>query len=297
MRERGADPGEDYGGCGGAVSAGGTPARRAPRSLEEAEEHSWVDHAVRLGMVAYGVVHLLVAWLVLELAIGRAQGATTLSGAMAELARQPFGQVGLWLVALGMLLLVGWRLLEVAAGHRRHDGAARAGRRVLSLLAAVVYAVVGTSAVRVALGAGSGGGRGDGTDGPTGQVLRAPGGPLLVGLVALGVLVYAVALGVQAVTQDFREQLAPEGRRGWAGSAYVLAGRTGYAAKAVAVGIVGGLFAYAAITQDPQKSGGLDQALQQVLEQPFGRYLLGLVALGIACHGLLCFARARHLTR
>ena len=39
--------------------------------------------------------------------------------------------------------------------------------------------------------------------------------------------------------------------------------------------IVGGLFVYAAITHDAKKSGGLDQALFEVLDQPFGPVLLG----------------------
>jgi hypothetical protein len=31
-----------------------------------------------------------------------------------------------------------------------------------------------------------------------------------------------------------------------------------------------------------------------VLQQPFGQLLLVLIALGIGCYGLFCFARARH---
>ena len=61
--------------------------------------------------------------------------------------------------------------------------------------------------------------------------------------------------------------------------------------------IVGSLFLYAALTHDPKKSGGLDQALQTVLEQPFGQALLTAIAIGIAAYGLFCFARAKHLSR
>ena len=74
-------------------------------------------------------------------------------------------------------------------------------------------------------------------------------------------------------------------------------GKVGYIAKGVAIAIVGGLFCYAAITHDPKKSGGLDQALQTVLEQPFGQVLLTAIALGIAAYGVFCFARAKHLSR
>ena len=68
-------------------------------------------------------------------------------------------------------------------------------------------------------------------------------------------------------------------------------------AKGVAFAIVGGLFVYAAVTHDAKKSGGLDVALHKVLQQPFGPFLLGLIAVGIGCYGLFCFARARHLSR
>jgi hypothetical protein len=55
------------------------------------------------------------------------------------------------------------------------------------------------------------------------------------------------------------------------------------------------LFAYAALTHDPDKSGGLDQALVKVLDQPFGPALLAAIAVGFACFGVFCFARARHI--
>ncbi len=60
---------------------------------------------------------------------------------------------------------------------------------------------------------------------------------------------------------------------------------------------VGALICYAGVTHEPEQSGGLDQALQKVLEQPFGPYLLLAVGAGIACYGLFSLAQARHLDR
>lgn len=71
-------------------------------------------------------------------------------------------------------------------------------------------------------------------------------------------------------------------------------GQAGYVAKGVSLGIVGGLSVLAAWTYDPQKAGGLDTALQTLLDQPLGPYLLTLVALGIAAFGAYCFAWARY---
>ena len=48
----------------------------------------------RVGLIAYGVVHLLVGWLALQIAWGISAGTSAdTSGALQTLAHQPFGQV------------------------------------------------------------------------------------------------------------------------------------------------------------------------------------------------------------
>ena len=115
-------------------------------------------------------------------------------------------------------------------------------------------------------------------------------------LIGLAILGYGANQIRVAYTEKFREKIAG-GTGGDVGTAYVYFGKAGYTAKGIAIGIVGGLFVYAAATHTAQKSGGLDEALHTVLEQPFGPILLGIIAVGIACYGLFCFARARHLSR
>jgi hypothetical protein len=268
---------------------------KAERAGRDAHESDWFDHLIRIGLVAFGVVHLMLAWLALQLAFGDTSENASSQGAVRELASQPFGEVLVWLIAVGMFLLVAWRLLEAAMGHRDEDGAKRAGKRVVSLGKAIVYAAIGVSALQIAIGAGSGGG--GGTDSMTSKLMDLPAGPWIVGLVGLVIVGIGLALVIRAWTEGFKEHLSAEGRSGETGTAYIWFGKIGYCAKGVAIGIVGVLFVYAGVTHDPDKSGGLDQALQQVLEQPFGPFLLGVIAIGIGCYGLFCFAEARHLSR
>src|SRR4051794_41326862 len=98
----------------------------------EAERSDWLDLAVRIGLVAYGVVHLLIGWLAVQLALGEHSAQASAQGAMTELAQQPFGEVLVWAVAVGLFLLVVWRVLEAAFGHREYDGAERVRHRLLS---------------------------------------------------------------------------------------------------------------------------------------------------------------------
>ena len=103
-------------------------------AAEQVHQSAWLDHAIRLGLVAYGVVHLLVAWLAVQLAFGEKQDSASNSGALHYLAEQPLGGVLVWLVAVGMFLLVVWRLLEFAFDYRQvSDDAKRWRKRLTSL--------------------------------------------------------------------------------------------------------------------------------------------------------------------
>lgn len=271
---------------------------RAQRAVGRSDGGDWLDVAARVGLVAYGVVHLVIAWLALQLAFGDRQGSPSSSGAISELAQQPFGKALVWAVAVGMFLLVVWQGIEAAAGHRDQDGNKRTGKRLLSAGKVVVYGAIGISAVKVAVGSGSSGKSSEKqTDSMTKTIMDLPAGQLLVGAVGVGILAIGVAFAVRAWTEKFAKHLTAEGRSGDAGTAYLWLGKTGYAAKGVALGVVGSLFCYAALTHDPDESGGLDQALQEVLDKPFGPVLLGVIAVGIGCYGLFCLARARYLSR
>ncbi|PVG82896.1 DUF1206 domain-containing protein [Nocardioides gansuensis] len=261
---------------------------------EDAYDSIWVDRGARVGLVAYGVVHLLVGWLALQLALGERSASASSAGALHELAQQPLGSALVWAVAVGMLLLVVWRLLEAGFGHREeHDDTTRWRKRAASLLKAVVYGALGWSAVMVAVGEGSRGGRSS----TTARLMDLPAGQWLVGAAGLVVAGYGLNLVRRGWTEKFAEHLEPQARTGRSGTAYVLLGKAGHFAKGAAIVLVGGLTVYAAVRHRPKESGGLDKALQTLLEQPFGQVALIAIAVGIGCYGLFCFARARYLNR
>lgn len=268
----------------------------ARRHGRRARNHSALDLAIRLGIVSYGIVHLTVAWLALQLSWGRSSGQASGSGALRTLAQQPMGRILLWVVAIGFLALVVWQLLEAARGHNDEDGAKRTAKRLGSLGKAVLYGVLGATALSLTIGAGSSS-SGSTEETWTARLMNMPGGQLLVAAVALGVVCYGIFEIGLAITATFLDKLTPRGQARDLGRLVKMLGRAGYASKGVAVIIIGGLLAWAAATHDAQKAGGLDEALKTMLDQPFGPYLLTVVALGIGCFGLFCFAWARHLDR
>jgi hypothetical protein len=266
----------------------------AQRIGHQAQHSDWLDRAIRVGLVAYGVVHLLVGWLALQLAFGERSEDASNTGAMQELARQPFGEVLVWAVAIGMFMLVLWRVLEVFGGHReKKPGADRWKARAVSGGKAVIYAAVGLSALNVVIGSKSSKGGSTWTK----TVMEWPAGQWIVAGVGLAVIAYGANHVFRGFTEKYAKHLDAEGKSGHSGKAYLLFGKVGYVGKGVAIAIVGALIVYGGITHDAKKSGSLDQALHKLLTYPFGQALLIAVAAGIISYGLFCFARARHLSK
>lgn len=245
---------------------------------------------ITVGLIAYGLVHLLIGWLALQIAFGTGgSGEADQQGALATLAGQPFGAVLLWVTAVGLVALVVWQGLEAAIGHRdADDDRKRLFRRLGSAARAVVYAALAVAAIRTATGSGSSGGD-QKQEGLTAQLLGMGFGRFLVAAVGVAVLVVAGRQIWKGATKKFTRDLAG-GVAPWV----VRLGQVGFVAKGVALAVVGGLFVWAAVTYDPAKAGGMDDALRTVHDAPFGPVLLAVLALGVVAFGVYCFVWSRH---
>jgi hypothetical protein len=241
---------------------------------------------VGIGLASYGLVHLVVAWLAVQIALS-GRGEASAGGALQQLTQQPLGAGLLWVMAIGLFTLVVWQVLEATIGRQEANRDGRIRRRLASAGRAVVYLALGLLAAGVAMG--SGGGSGEGEETISTRLMALPFGRVLVGAVGVAVIAVGVSQIVKGVKQNFTEDLDQAVSQG-----VRRLGTAGYCAKGVALAIIGGLFGYAAITYDPQKAGGLDAALATIRDQPFGAVLLVVMALGIAAFGVFCFVWARH---
>jgi hypothetical protein len=262
-------------------------------SGQDVRHSDLLKRGARIGLVAYGVVHLLIAWLAVQIAWSGGGDASS-GGALKTLAEQPFGETMLWICAAGLVCLVLWQLATAVWGYQSEDGAKRMRKRLSSAGRCIVYAALAVSAVKIVTGSGSGSGGDSKQEGLTADLLSAPAGRVLVAIVGLAILGVAVSLAYRGATDGFTHDLTSGATNGHSGTTILALGRFGYVAKGVAIGVVGVLFSWAAISYDPDKAGGLDDALKTVRDQPFGPYLLTLVALGLAAFGLFCFAWSRY---
>jgi hypothetical protein len=282
------------------MSAQGT-GRSAMGAADEAGNSDALEHLARIGLIAYGVVHLVVAWLAVQLAWSGGSGESAdQSGAMSTLAESPVGKPLLWVIAVGLIALAVWQAAEVLRWRSGWSASGKARTKALrksgsALAKTAIYIALAVLAIRFATGSGQSSSQQQ--QETTAGVLGWPGGQFLVGaagLVLIGSGVWHVKKGL---TKSFLKQIDTSKASASATRLVTRLGQVGFPGKGVALALVGGLLGYAAITFDPSKAKGLDGALRTVLELPFGRIVLTLVAVGIAAFGAFLFVRARYPER
>jgi Domain of Unknown Function (DUF1206) len=211
--------------------------------------------------------------------------------ALKTLADQPFGKVLLWLVAVGLVALALWQASEAIWGYRNREGAKRVRKQVTSGAMAVIYAALGVSAASVALGSGAS--SSESQQQATSGVLAWPGGRVIVVVSELIIIGVGLAHVVKGVKKSFAQEIDTSSMSPVASEGVARLGQIGYIAKGVALGLVGGLLSYATLTFDRQKQG-LDGAMQTILAQPFGRFLLTAAALGFLAFGVFAILQSRY---
>ncbi|HEY7811885.1 MAG TPA: DUF1206 domain-containing protein [Nakamurella sp.] len=269
-------------------------ARSAKDSAEQAGDRAVSSRPFRIlvtvGLITYGIVHILVGWIAVQIAWGGGGSSEEASqqGALAEMTRQPVGVLVLWLTVVGLFAMTVWQAAEAGWGHRdKPAGFKRIRKRLSSVGRAVSYAAIAVAAITALRGTSQSGDQKE--EGWTARLMALPFGRILV--IAVGVIIIAIAvrLVVRGINRKFAQDLT-----GVVRDPVLRLGQIGYVSKGIAFALVGGLFCWAALTYDPSKAGGLDDALRTINSAPLGSVLLTVIAIGLVCFGIFCFIWAWH---
>ncbi|HEX7744354.1 MAG TPA: DUF1206 domain-containing protein [Micromonosporaceae bacterium] len=265
----------------------------AEATASRAANSKLLEVLTRAGFIGYGVVHLLFAWLALQIAFGHPTGQGDQSGALRTLAAQPLGRFLVVAIGIGMLAMAIWQLLEALTGHRIETGRRRVLERLASAGRAIMYGWFAWTAFQVSSGGGKASSANKQQD-TTAQLMHGTGGRWLVGLAGIALAALGIGLVVYGLKKKFQKRLHTERMSLRVRQVSRRLGMAGYSAKGVAFGITGLLIVVAALTYEPAKARGLDAALRTLREQSFGQLLLTVIALGIAAFGVYCFVQARY---
>jgi hypothetical protein len=262
----------------------------------------WLRTVSRFGLVARGVVYLLVGYLSLRLALdahGRSDEPASATGAVQEVAQHSWGAAPLVLLAAGFAGYALTQLVE-AIFRPRYAGSAinRWRQRAVSSVGFLLYTAFCVSTISLLVTIH----RPDGTaqserrqdTALTADALRTVPGRVVLGVVGLLVVLAGVELGRRSMRLTFQERFVAQLDRRFLGIAVRSLGALGCVARAAVFVLVGVFVLKAAISGNPWESKGLDATFRGVAHSTYGPITLAALAVGLACYGLYCLIEARY---
>jgi hypothetical protein len=266
----------------GSIAAKG---RRAGRSR-------WFERLGRLGLVAKGVIYAVIGLLAIQVARGGREESPDKGGALRTIAEQPFGKGLLVLLAAGLAAYALWRLAQgILDRDSEGEGPKGLVKRAGALGKAAWYGILCGLTVSTLVGNGSGDGNEQKT---TAGIFERPFGRYLVYAAGLAFVGAAAFNGWRAVTCKFNKKLKTGEMSDAEENAATGVGILGHLARMVVFGLVGGFLLKAAWEYDSKEARGLDGALLEVAQAPYGGPLLGAVAVGLLAYAAYCLVQARY---
>jgi hypothetical protein len=267
----------------------GTAIGEAADAAEAASNSTALDVVARSGFAVMALLHIIIGAIAVALVLG-GPGQAEPTGAIEQLAANPWGPAVMWAGFTGCAGLSLWQLSEATLRARHLPRGERLGKLVSSGFLAIAYGSVGLSFAGFAVG--QRGDSGDSTRDFSTALVQGPlGVPALIGLglLIIGTGVYFI---VKGAGKKFKEELHHfEGTH--RGKLISSLGVAGHVAKGLALILTGLLFVIAAATNDPGSATGLDGSLKALRDHPFGPYLLLAIGAGFIAYGAFALVRAR----
>ena len=256
------------------------------------EHFGWL---VRAGFVARALTYTVIAVLALALALGIGIHPASASpqGALSLILSAPLGQVALGLIAVALLAYALWKLALALRGRGHEGGGGHSVKDRLSCLGGgLVYLAFFAVAVSVLVG-----GTGNGSAQPrqtTAQLLSLPAGEVLCAIAAVALVAVSLYQAYDAICGQFANDNKVEQMSATCHRVFMIIGRIGLMARALIFTMIGYFLFRAAIALHARTAVGVNGALDQVHRQPFGGWLLALVALGLLTFAAFSLLEARY---
>jgi Domain of Unknown Function (DUF1206) len=254
-------------------------------------QSSVFERFARAGYVVSGLLHVIIGYLAIRIALGTGGGSADQSGALAALSAKPGGVIALWAAAIALLIMALWRLVETALGRSTDPKSQGTTSEILDRAKAFALAVVYVGFAYSTFGFARGAGKSTGAQnsGLSARLMHTGAGTAV--LIVGGVIIVAVG-GYhiyKGASRNFLDDL-----NGTSSDLVRGLGLIGYIAKGLVIVGAGVLVIVAASLSEPAKATGLDGALKTLGAQPYGTIPLILAGLGIITYGLYSFAMARY---
>lgn len=253
----------------------------------------WIFRYARAGHLAKGLVYFVIGLLAALPAIGINGKFTTAEGAIYTIAKQPFGYILVFILALGLLGFAIWEALLVVFGtdtvrNLLLDILQRIGFFFITLLyltlAFNTFRILFHAQIKIS---------GQKYQHLTSLILSYPFGQWIIALVGAIFIGSGIGQAIWALSGGFQKQLK---QYEMSHKQYIFSGiigRVGYTARSIIFLIIGFFLILSAWQADPNETKGIDGALAILIKQPYGKGMLGAVAAGLMVFGLYMCMEAR----
>jgi Domain of Unknown Function (DUF1206) len=268
--------------------------RQAGQAVEDVARSPWVEWLARFGYAARGVVYGLIGILALKTAFGTGGATTDTHGAVQAIAQQ--SRFLLILVAIGLFGYALWRFVQAVVDpeHKGTDPKGLAQRGAM-LASGISYGFLAVAAARIAGGSQSAAqGADGGTQGMTANLMAQPFGRWLVALAGIAMIVSGLYQLSSGWKEKFRRHLRLDEMPAALQHRVVQTGKLGLISRGFVFLMIGMFLIVAAWQADPTEARGLGGALATLAQQPYGPWLLGLVALGLLAFGVYSLVESRY---
>ena len=263
---------------------------RARTAAAHADAEDAVGALGRVGLVARGLVYLLIGWITLMIALARRSTEADRTGALELVAGKPFGFIVLWFLIVGFAGMAVWMaVLAIRPGRRGERGI---GSRLAAGATALLYAVAGYTTARYAVTGHARSTNQVSTD-YTAVAMRHPGGQVLVAAVGAGLVIGGAVMIKRGIGRQFAKDLRTGSMSAAARRAIVWLGAAGQVARAVIAVAAGAFLIDAAVTYDPARARGVDGTLRAFASAPLGPLVLIVIAAGLVAFGAYSMCEAR----
>lgn len=253
---------------------------------------AWVTPVARIGFASIAAVYMTIGFLALLLAVGKGGRAIDQRGAIDAIEGLPGGTVLLAIIAIGMAGYALWRLLQGTMDlEEKGKDAKGMALRIGYIASGVAYVSLATYTLKEVVGSAS---NEDSEKGFSAWLLSNESGALILGAIGVAVIAWGVWHFVKALKEKFMKHVESSRMSASEQTWMRRVGKLGLSARGVVLITLGILVINAARHHDANEVQGLDGALRELASQPYGAYILGLVALGLIAYGLYWAFNARY---
>jgi len=256
--------------------------RKFQRSLRQAATRSWLTGFMRLGYAAKGILYFFIGFLAGRAAILPYAKAAGSDSVLRSLVDKPFGKLFLCLFAISLLGYVLRRFLQATINLGRRQDPTKIIQRMGYAMSGCSYLGVSYSAFSVVVGIDD---SDDMLEDLARQLLDRPFGNWLVGCIGLVIVGIGCSYVYGAITKSYLSDLESSELHHQVEDWITRLGQFGVVARGAAFVLIGAFFTQAAVQYRSEVAGGLEKALQQLAEQPYGPLWLSLVGLGLIAYG------------